>query len=308
MEKDEQAPAKTFSRDVYADKGFWNERFKDEKHMFDWYVSWKQLKKYFIWLLLPKTARILVVGCGNSRLTQDMYRDGWQNLVNIDISDEVIKKMRDLHDKAGVICEWIEMDATQMSFPDHSFDLVVDKGTLDAVLCGTEFTIPNKILREMVRVVKPERSVLLVTHGNVANRKFLFESNFHPEQVSVLCHKQDLSPEVNLINAMRSMGKDKSLQEVFKDEALLKEVFAMLKRDEQSAEAEAKKSGWVKVDFEHMNIIQKSDQQAAEPQEGEGDEQVKTKIVTKVDDGGYNPPRQNHCFLYFLKKLPATAT
>ena len=320
-----------FSRDVYANKDFWNERFKNEKHMFDWYVNWRQLKKYFLWLILPKKARILIVGCGNSKLTQEMYRDGWKDIVNIDISDEVVKKMKEHHEKLDIHCEWIEMDATKMSFPDDSFDVVIDKGTLDAVLCGKDYYIPNKMLREMYRVVRPDCSVMLISHGSIPNRKFLFESNFYPEEVSVLCHKQDLSPEVNLINAMRSIGKDKSLLEIMKNEAMIKECAKIMKETSQDVdsdqidngehktETKKNKSGWIKIDFEHMNIIQSSsgqiesngnstklDENSPESEQTfEEKNQLRSKIVKKVQDSGYNPPRQNHCFIYFVKKTAA---
>ena len=43
--------------------------------------------------------------------------------------------------------EWMVMDATNMTFEDHSFDCVLDKGTLDALICGADLTISNKMLK-----------------------------------------------------------------------------------------------------------------------------------------------------------------
>lgn len=34
-----------------------------------------------------------MLGCGNSELSQKMYDDGFENIVNIDISDVVIEQM-----------------------------------------------------------------------------------------------------------------------------------------------------------------------------------------------------------------------
>lgn len=66
--EDKSDSKSTFDRSVYADKDFWNFQFKDGGKMFDWYINWKELKKIFLSLMLPKSARILVVGCGNSSI------------------------------------------------------------------------------------------------------------------------------------------------------------------------------------------------------------------------------------------------
>lgn len=36
------------------------------------------------------------------------------------------------------------MDATLMDFPDNSFDIVIDKGTLDALMVYESITNPTK--------------------------------------------------------------------------------------------------------------------------------------------------------------------
>lgn len=70
-----------------------------------------------------------------------MYKNNFKNIINIDISDVVIQKMNDLYKEnfPEMKCKSLfkivkEMDATEMSFPDNSFDFVFDKGTLDALM------------------------------------------------------------------------------------------------------------------------------------------------------------------------------
>lgn len=74
-----------------------------------------------------------------------MYKDGYQEIVNIDFSSQVIQTMSErCKDLTKMQCSsspassshhlGIEMDATQMTFPDATFDISIDKGTLDAVL------------------------------------------------------------------------------------------------------------------------------------------------------------------------------
>ena len=36
--------------------------------------------------------------------------------------------------------------------------------------------------------------------------------------------------------------------------------------------------------------------------------QLKKKTIVKVVDSGYNPPRQDHCFVYLVYKTPKPAT
>merc|ERR1719198_95963 len=63
--------------------------------------------------------------------------------------------------------EWLVDDAMNMQFVDSSsVDIVMDKGTLDAILImETPFLNAAKMLREVQRVLKPGGTYLLATHG-----------------------------------------------------------------------------------------------------------------------------------------------
>ncbi len=57
-----------------------------------------------------------MVGCGNSKLSEQMYDDGYKNILSIDISEVVIEKMRDgafIKNKKGLRYE--VMDATNLN-------------------------------------------------------------------------------------------------------------------------------------------------------------------------------------------------
>ena len=76
-----------------------------------------------------------MAGCGNSRLSEDMFEDGYANLSNIDISRVVIDQMSDKYkDKPALTFQ--QMNVCSLEFPDESFDAVVAKGVMDAILCG----------------------------------------------------------------------------------------------------------------------------------------------------------------------------
>ena len=74
-----------------------------------------------------------MLGCGNSMLSEDMYNDGYRNIVNIDFSSIVINNMKRKCQRL-VDMDWMAMDITNMSFAPCSFDVVVEKATLDALL------------------------------------------------------------------------------------------------------------------------------------------------------------------------------
>jgi hypothetical protein len=60
-----------FSREEYAQSDFWDKRYTEHKGYFDWYVEYPELKKLFDGdMAIPKDSTILMVGCGNSKLSE----------------------------------------------------------------------------------------------------------------------------------------------------------------------------------------------------------------------------------------------
>ena len=55
-----------------------------------------------------------MVGCGNSRLSEDMYDVGYHNITNIDISDTVIRQMTERNGKKREEMTFEKMDVTQV--------------------------------------------------------------------------------------------------------------------------------------------------------------------------------------------------
>lgn len=51
----------------YTDENYWNARYHQADTNFDWYMTYGALKEVLVPLLTP-TSKILVVGCGNSRM------------------------------------------------------------------------------------------------------------------------------------------------------------------------------------------------------------------------------------------------
>lgn len=74
-------------------------------------------------------------GCGNSSLSEDMYRDGYHSITNIDYSSVVVDNMKNRSAEARSM-QWLVMDIKELKFESGSFDVVIEKATLDALLVG----------------------------------------------------------------------------------------------------------------------------------------------------------------------------
>ena len=77
-----------------------------------------------------------MVGCGNSKLSEEMAGSGYPLITNVDISEAVIAKMRDYYCTKLPLQEFQVVDATNMAYRENSFDFCIDKGTFDALACG----------------------------------------------------------------------------------------------------------------------------------------------------------------------------
>jgi 2-polyprenyl-3-methyl-5-hydroxy-6-metoxy-1,4-benzoquinol methylase len=58
---------------------------------------------------------VLMVGCGNSTLSSDLYDTGIERITNIDLSEKVIAQMKRQNEKRRDKMQWIAMDARQVS-------------------------------------------------------------------------------------------------------------------------------------------------------------------------------------------------
>nr|XP_005902469.1 PREDICTED: methyltransferase-like protein 13 isoform X1 [Bos mutus] len=137
---------------------YWEKFFQQRgKKAFEWYGTYLELCGVLHKYIKPRE-KVLVVGCGNSELSEQLYDVGYQDIVNIDISEVVIKQMKERNASRRPRMSFLKMDMTQMEFPDASFQVVLDKGTLDAVLTDEE----EKTLQQVDRMLAEVGRVLQV--------------------------------------------------------------------------------------------------------------------------------------------------
>jgi len=287
----------------YAKKEYWNERFENSESNFDWYVDWEQLEKYFK-EIISENSQILMVGCGNSKMSSQMYNSNYKNITNIDISDVVIEKMK----KQFPDMKWISMDATKMDFENNSFDCVIDKGTLDAIMCSQDPSPPAKLVREMHRVTKVGGKFCIITHGEPESRLKYFEQ-FKNENFDfdIKYEKISLSFMANLINSLRNKSEDHSLKEGLKNKnevvASVLDAFMQSYKDVNFSENDKKLKKKVNLCLKLQAMIQKyGGGDKKKNKEELGKEPITKYMKKKEEDKNKNSIRKTHCFLYILTK------
>ncbi|KAF5303179.1 hypothetical protein FQA39_LY10092 [Lamprigera yunnana] len=141
----------------FSQKDYWEDFFKKRgAKAFEWYGEYPELCGHLHKYIKVKD-NVLVVGCGNSSLSSDLYDVGYKNVTNIDISEVVIRQMLNLHEKERPQLKYLQMDVFNMNFSDELYSVVLDKGTLDALMPDGNGETQVRILKyfkEIERVLK----------------------------------------------------------------------------------------------------------------------------------------------------------
>ncbi|KAJ3022203.1 UNVERIFIED_CONTAM: hypothetical protein HDU68_009263, partial [Siphonaria sp. JEL0065] len=128
----------------FASQEYWESRYKTEAvekptETFEWVKGWSFYKDSITPLITPISASILHLGCGNSRFSVDMLESGFPNHTNLDYSPAVIESMSKVFEQHSETVKWVVGDIFELrkTFQEgQQFDVVIDKGTLDAFLTG----------------------------------------------------------------------------------------------------------------------------------------------------------------------------
>ena len=206
----------------YSSIKYWDSRYLNE-HMeiFEWYQTYDTLKEK-ISDYIKKEDKILHVGCGTSKLAEDLYIEEITNVTNIDFSENAIKIMEDRYKEQNVKMIYKKMDVTEMSeFPNNSFNIVFDKALLDTVLCAENaLPIVDKMINEIYRVLVNQGYYIIISNGSEDKRKNLFKSDLwdykileieKPSKVVVLDEKDPKN--YHYIYILTKIGKEEEVKE-----------------------------------------------------------------------------------------------
>lgn len=140
----------------FQTREYWDKRYAAElpEEDYDWFKTYEDLKPILNELIPKKDCKILMLGCGNSTLSIDMAKDGYNHITNLDYSTVLIAKMQARYSDM----DWRVFDVRELQERSEelggkeSWDVVIDKGTMDALMAekGSVWD-PSDIVRENVR-------------------------------------------------------------------------------------------------------------------------------------------------------------
>ena len=164
---------------------------------FEWYQRYENIKHLLKPEILSSTStfpsnsetRVLCIGCGNSTLGEEMLQDNYGIIWNIDFSTAVISQMKDKH-KNNPKLKYIVADVTKkIPFEDNTFDLIICKATMDAILTSSS-PIGNvkKMMEECYRVLDVSRSggmMVVISNSTPENRMVYFGKWFYDSCLNI---------------------------------------------------------------------------------------------------------------------------
>ena len=179
---------------------------------FEWLTSVESLETFLCAALPPvdceKQRAVLHIGCGSSVLgevlLEDPSRRGYNvsHVVNIDRDGETLQRMKERWKRRrkstkGAL-HFVQLDFClhKIGYTSGSFDLVVDKSTLDCTLCSDKSAA--SLLVEVYRLLNPSEGVyLVVSFHHVNYLRPLLEGlpgvNWDVQQSVLSRHTEDLS-------------------------------------------------------------------------------------------------------------------
>ncbi|CAH0557061.1 unnamed protein product [Brassicogethes aeneus] len=145
------------TKEEFKQKEYWDSFFqKRGNKAFEWYGEYPELAEH-LHKYTKKQDEILIAGCGNSTLGRDLYDIGYEKITNIDISQIAIRQMLSQTEKDRPNLKYLHMDALNTTFENETFNVILDKGTLDALMPNDdEETVNNvrKYFAEIERILK----------------------------------------------------------------------------------------------------------------------------------------------------------
>eukprot|EP01038_Epipyxis_sp_PR26KG_P005182 gene5182-7210_t len=182
----------------YSSRSYWESRYgAEDDHI--WYFDFDILKPLiFKSLDLGDSSRkldstdfllsstVLEIGCGKFPLLEGLNKCVNEQATNssiiceaklygIDFSSTIVEELKS-HLTSNFVLNYETMDARSLTYPTSYFDLVIDKGTIDAMLCNKNilqsYQNVKQIIASAARVMKPTSKFMIVSHMEHDSEEF----------------------------------------------------------------------------------------------------------------------------------------
>lgn len=130
--------------------------------------SWQGIGyQQLLGILMPilsrmQARRVVVLGAGDSPLPEELSDAGLSDVTAVDFSEEVVRGMRARNGDSRPGLKWLVEDVRKLSFPDDSFSLAIDVGTLDTLAIGEEKD-SEEMLKQVRRVLRADGAFISVS-------------------------------------------------------------------------------------------------------------------------------------------------
>jgi EEF1A lysine methyltransferase 4 len=171
------------SSSSYSDPTYWENRH-DLIH--EWYYSYSQIQPlvHQTFSTLPPSLShdnekitFLEIGCGNAPLIHSMRDDPMlhgNHFIGIDFSSSIIQTLKNsILPSSSLHLEYEVMDARSLKYSNETMSYLIDKGTMDAMLCSKQWKKNIKLIfSEMCRVLKCHGFIMIISHLAYESNEF----------------------------------------------------------------------------------------------------------------------------------------
>lgn len=98
---------------------------------------------------LDKSAKIIDVGGGDSKLVDFLLKEGYQNLTVLDISEKALERAKKRLGKKAEKVNWIVSDVTEFK-PETTYDIWHDRATFHFLTTSKQIEIYSKTIEKWV--------------------------------------------------------------------------------------------------------------------------------------------------------------
>jgi len=171
---------------AYAAKAYWEQFHEERKNgdHFEWFCDYSDIREVLDRFIGDKGSKICEIGSGLSSMASRMVLEGgYRDIVCVDWCARAVRETRRIlrarhgtdSQEAHILeacVKYVVADIRELHlrFAKRTFDVVLDKGTMDAVDCGDDFEEVVRVCGRMHEMLKPNGLFIIVTSRSVEKR------------------------------------------------------------------------------------------------------------------------------------------